>query len=77
MHTYLVWLRLTADSSDELMERIHTWEVGDDEGVVTVTHEPENVEVPDRLKAPPLPDLPLPEVAPFDHRVAREEAESK
>lgn len=55
MNTYMVWLRLTAESSDELLSRINGWEVGDDEGVVTVTHEPETVQIPAELQVPPPP----------------------
>ena len=55
MNTYTVGLRLTAENIDELMARIYNWGVDTDptEGVLTITHVPDIVEVPDDLQPPP------------------------
>jgi len=53
MTAYMVGLRLIAANSDELIERIESWEKNDQEGIVSITSQPEFVEVPDHLQAPP------------------------
>ena len=52
MNTYKVGLQLTATDPDELLARIHSWEIGDDEGVLTITQEPEKVAIPVELLPP-------------------------
>jgi IPT/TIG domain-containing protein len=54
MNTYTVWLRLQAETSDELLERIGGWDLTDDEGVISVTHQPDLVTVPPEMQPPPV-----------------------
>lgn len=50
---FMVGLRLLANNSDELLARIHDWEIYEGEGVTTISGQPELVEVPPSLQPPP------------------------
>jgi hypothetical protein len=54
MSTYTVWLRLEAETSDQLLTRIAGWGLDDDEGVISVTHQPDVVIVPPEMQPPPV-----------------------
>ena len=82
MPTYNVGLRLTADSQEELLERLHTWGIEEDpgEGITSITHQPEFVEIPSTLLPPPvlLPPIPpqdMPTEPPVDETPAEPEPE--
>lgn len=60
MTIYMVSMRLVAAGSDELLERIAGWETSDEEGVVTISGQPELVQVPPHLQAPPPGGVPPP-----------------
>ena len=54
MNTYTIWLRLQADTSDDLLERIGGWGLSEDEGVISVTHQPDLVTIPPEMQPPPI-----------------------
>jgi len=67
MKTYVVGLRLDGESADEIIERIAAWDLGEDEGVLSISPQPEMVQIPDSLSAvppglipPPAPTPPAP-----------------
>jgi hypothetical protein len=67
MKTYVVGLRLDGESADEIIERIAAWDLGEDEGVLSISSQPEMVQIPDSLSAvppglipPPAPTPPAP-----------------
>jgi hypothetical protein len=53
MKTYVVGLRLQGESGDEIIERITAWDLDDEEGVLSISSQPEMVEVPESLSAAP------------------------
>jgi hypothetical protein len=58
MPTYLVGMRLVADNADALLERLHNFEAPTaGEGITTISMEPETIEIPPGLRAPP-PEMP-------------------
>lgn len=57
MATYIVGLRLEGDSGEEIISRISAWKLNEDEGVVSVTAQPEMVVVPDELRVDPAPRI--------------------
>ena len=57
MPTYTVSLRLVADDSDALLARIEDWATGDEEGVLTISHQPDIVQIPSDLAPPATPPI--------------------
>jgi hypothetical protein len=53
MQIYVVGLRLHGESGDEIIDRISAWDLDDDEGVLSISSQPEMVQVPESLSAVP------------------------
>jgi len=54
MPDYMVSVRLTADNSDEVITRVASWELSEQEGVISISAQPEVVQVPQELLPPPI-----------------------
>lgn len=52
MSTYNVLLLLYAPDPSELVERLHGWDLADNEHVLSITAVPEPIEIPPELAAP-------------------------
>lgn len=53
MTSYMVGIRLDGDSGEEIIKRIAAWKLAEDEGVLSISAQPEMVVVPDELRAEP------------------------
>jgi hypothetical protein len=68
MTRFLVSIQLEADNSDDAIERIGTWKLSEEEGVMNISQQPEIITVPQEMMPPPppAPDLPPLEPAPAE-----------
>lgn len=51
MATYIVGLRLDGENGDEIIQRLSKLKLADAEGVLSISAQPEMVNVPDELRA--------------------------
>jgi hypothetical protein len=70
MATYNVLLLLHAPGSDDLLERLHEWDLVGDERVLSITAVPDPIEVPPGLSGVSKPDTSPPTPLPSDSRTS-------
>lgn len=55
MTTFTVSIRLEAASSEEVITRIGKWDLAKEEGVTSISTQPEMIQIPQELMTPPAP----------------------